>query len=168
MRVWIRKLIHSCVFDICRHVLRKSTRHWSITGERKTYWGAHVSIENKRHMRELKGVVSPNTPLEWPKDSQKHDLDLWDSSQVSRENYAQKYKLTKVHAACTLLNWPPESKNLRSKVVIEQDRFRNELYKLALWLVKTTLISTIWSRSPHREHQGFSFLVDIIMKTKRF
>ena len=30
----------------------------------------HVNIENKRHMRELKGVVSPNTPLEWPKNSQ--------------------------------------------------------------------------------------------------
>ena len=30
----------------------------------------HVSIENKRHMRELKGVVSSNTPLEWPKNSQ--------------------------------------------------------------------------------------------------
>ena len=30
----------------------------------------HVSIENKRHMRELKGVVSPNTRLEWPKNSQ--------------------------------------------------------------------------------------------------
>ena len=36
---------------------------------------AHCSSENIRHMRELKGVVSPNTPLEWSKDSQKHDLD---------------------------------------------------------------------------------------------
>ena len=31
---------------------------------------AHCSSENIRHMRELKGVVSPNTPLEWPKNSQ--------------------------------------------------------------------------------------------------
>ena len=30
----------------------------------------HCSSENIRHMRELKGVVSPNTPLEWPKNSQ--------------------------------------------------------------------------------------------------
>ena len=35
----------------------------------------HVSITNKRHIRELKGVVSPNTPLEWTKNLQKHDLD---------------------------------------------------------------------------------------------
>ena len=54
-------------------------------------------------MRKLKGVVSPNTPLEWTKNSQKHDLDpladkkfYWDSSQVSRENYAHKYDLSKV------------------------------------------------------------------------
>ena len=26
----------------------------------------------------------------------------------SRENYAHKYELTKVHAACTLLNWPSD------------------------------------------------------------
>ena len=31
---------------------------------------AHCSSENIRHMHELKGVVSPNTPLEWPKNSQ--------------------------------------------------------------------------------------------------
>ena len=35
----------------------------------------HVSITNKRHMRKLKGVVSPNTPSKWTKNSQKHDLD---------------------------------------------------------------------------------------------
>ena len=28
----------------------------------------------------------------------------------SRENYAHKYELTKVHAACTLLNWPSDSR----------------------------------------------------------
>ena len=31
---------------------------------------AHCSSKNIRHMPEIKGVVSPNTPLEWPKNSQ--------------------------------------------------------------------------------------------------
>ena len=91
-------MIHSCVFDICRHVLGKS------------------------------GRVTATQPLNWSKDSQKHDLDpladkkfYWDSSQVCR-----------------------------SKVAIEQVRFRNELYKLAPRLVKTTLISMNWARSPQR------------------
>ena len=79
----------------------------------------HVSIENKQHQHQLKGWVTATQPLNWPKDSQKHDLDPWDSSQVSR-----------------------------SKVAIEQVRFRNELYKLAPRLVKTTLISMNWARSP--------------------
>ena len=154
----------------------------------------HVSIENKQHQHQLKGWVTATQPLNWPKDSQKHDLDPWDFSQVSR-----------------------------SKVAIEQVRFRNELYKLAPWLVKTMLISMNWARSPqqgtwwtgpltrkklcskvwfdqvvcHRPlaqltlwlektmlksikwpvymlyvhlwiDQGFSFLAEIMMKTKRF
>ena len=88
----------------------------------------HVSIENKQHQHQLKGWVTAAQPLNWPKDSQKHDLDpladkkfYWDSSQVSR-----------------------------SKVAIEHIRFRNKLYKLAPRLVKTTLISMNWARSPQR------------------
>ena len=61
------------------HVLRKSAS----IGVSENYKGckttqvvrtqvvrAHCSRENIRHMRELKGVVSLNTPLEWPKNSQ--------------------------------------------------------------------------------------------------
>ena len=62
----------------------------------------HVSIKNKRHRFELQGGPVTEPPLEWPKDLQKHDLDpladkkfYWDSSQVSRENYAQNYDLSK-------------------------------------------------------------------------
>ena len=36
----------------------------------------HVSIKNKRHMRELKEVVSPNTLLKWPKNSQPYEYYL--------------------------------------------------------------------------------------------
>ena len=35
----------------------------------------HVSIENKQHQHQLKGWVTATQPLNWPKDSQKHDLD---------------------------------------------------------------------------------------------
>ena len=124
---------------------------------------------------QLTGVHDPCTPVNWPKDSQKHDLDpladkkfYWDSSQVSRDNYAhkydltkpqrrapwigpltcgnysQKYDLTKVPTAGNLVNWHSDSKKLRSKVAIEQVRFRNELYKLIPWLEKTTLKSILW------------------------
>ena len=116
----------------------------------------------------MQGGPVTELPLEWPKDTQKHDLDPWDSSQVSRENYAQKYDLRKVPTAGTFLEWPSDLKKLRSKVVIEQVRFRNELYKLTLWLVKSTLKSMIWPVCPQRAHQGFSFLVEINIKTKRF
>ena len=34
----------------------------------------HVSIENKQHRFELQGGPVMEPPLEWPKDSQKHDL----------------------------------------------------------------------------------------------
>ena len=33
---------------------------------------------------------------------------------VSVENYTHKYDLTKVHAACTSLEWRPDSRKLRS------------------------------------------------------
>ena len=35
----------------------------------------HVSIKNKQHKHQLKGWVTAAQPLNWPKDSQKHDLD---------------------------------------------------------------------------------------------
>ena len=73
-----------------------------------------------------------NPTIKWPKDSQKHDLDplpdkrfYWDSSQVSRENYAHKYDLSK-------------------------PRHSDAPHELAPWLVKTTLISMNWARSPQR------------------
>ena len=39
---------------------------------------------------------------------------------LTREKYAQKYDLTKVHAACTFVNWPSDSWKLRSKVSNDQ------------------------------------------------
>ena len=93
-------MIHSCVFDTCNkkmslvpftfknvelYVVTVNGKHWTRAKEvckaleyqrrTKDILRGHVSMENKRHMRELKGVVFPNTPLEWSKDSQKHDLD---------------------------------------------------------------------------------------------
>ena len=80
----------------------------------------HVSIENKQHRFELQGGPVMEPPLEWPKDLQKHDLDPWDSPQVSRENYAHKYDLTKPHHS-------------------------GAPHELAPWLKKTTLKSMIWA-----------------------
>ena len=34
----------------------------------------HVSIENKQHKNQLKGWVTATQPVNWPIDSQKHDL----------------------------------------------------------------------------------------------
>ena len=90
----------------------------------------------------------------------------WDSSQVSRENYTQKYDLIKVPTAGTFVNWPPDSGKLRSKVWNDQGTCSMYLCEFPLWLEKTTLKSMIWPVCPQRAHQGFSLLVG--MKTKRF
>ena len=68
----------------------------------------------------MTGVCTVNTPVNWSKDSRKHDLDpLGDkcfteiphklSWLCSRENYAQKYVLNKVFTADTSLEWPKYS-----------------------------------------------------------
>ena len=80
------------------------------------------------------------TPVNWPRDSTKHDLDpLTDkkfyffksSCLCSHENYAQKYDLSKVFTADTLLNWPSDSRKLRSKV--SNDRCTWIMYTSLEW-----------------------------------
>ena len=68
------------------YVVTVNGKHWTRAKEvckaleyqrrTKDILRGHVSIENKRHMRELKGVVSPNTLLKWPKNSQPHEYYL--------------------------------------------------------------------------------------------
>ena len=162
----------------------------------------HVSIENKRHRFELQGGAVTESHLEWSKDSQKHDLDpladkkfYWDSSQVSRSKVAieqvrfrnELYKLAPRIVKTTLksMSWPlnrekvdpwvelaPESWKLCSKVWFDQGAHSGHLAQFTLWLVKTTLKSIKWPVYMQHVHlwidQGFSFLVEIMMKTKRF
>ena len=72
-------------------------------------------------------------------------LEVNSRKHVSIENKQHQHQLKEWVTATQPLNWPKDSQKQdssqvsRSKVAIEQVRFRNELYKLAPRLVKTTL-----------------------------
>ena len=50
--------------ELCRALEYKKTTKTAHVGR------THCSSKNIRHIRELKGVLSPDTPLEWPRNSQ--------------------------------------------------------------------------------------------------
>ena len=79
------------------------------------------SCENYAHKYQMTGVHGSCTPANWPK-THKNTITILlqiksfteiphkSSWLCSRENYTQKYDLTKWSAADHLLNWPPDSR----------------------------------------------------------
>ena len=100
--------------------------YWDSSQVKLTTWLVKTTLKKY----DLTKVPTACTPMNWPKDSQKHDLDplagkkfYWDSSQVK----------------FSMQSW-----KLRSKVWFKQGAHSGHLFGMVLWLEKTTLKSIKW------------------------
>ena len=78
---------------------------------------AHCSSENMRHMRELKGVVSPNTSLEWPKNSQPDEYYINEEGTYELVFSSQKQKAKAFRKYCCNKMFPKIRKQLTDKLL---------------------------------------------------
>ena len=136
---------------------------WASSPQRGTWWIGPLTRKNYAHKYDLTKVLTAGTFVNWPPDSKKLRSKVWFDEGVrhrplaqlahcSSENIRHMRELKRVVSPNTPLEWPSDSWKLLSKVWFEQVCFRNELFKLAPWLEKTTLISMIWPVFPQRAH----------------
>ena len=97
------------------NVLRKSAEYQKTTKTAQVV-RAHCSRENIRHMRELKGVVSRNTPLEWPKNSQPDKYYINEEGKYERVFSSQQQKAKAFRKYCCNEMFPKIRKQLVDKM----------------------------------------------------
>ena len=151
-------MIHSCVFDICRHVLRKSARHWSIRGGLKTYWGGMLASKISGVCTNWKGWFL-QIPLENGQKTVNHrnttskktgcmrcSLEVNSRKHVSIENKRHRFQLQGGAVTEPPLEWPKKQPTRR---VLPQWR-RNvwgALWKSTaegMWALKINSININW------------------------
>ena len=82
---------------------------------------AHCSSENIRHTREIKGIFSENTPLEWPKNSQPDEYYFNEEGMYEVLFGSQQPKAKKFRKYCCNVMFPHIRQQLTDKLLEERD-----------------------------------------------